>query len=113
MARRHALFIASLLGLAAVIGVVALGNTLSLGVASHKTQNAVIAKRTRQLDRFEASLRKQLAASKATPAVQTTPAPAAKAQRVVYVRPQPIVVHKHRAGGEYEGAEHEGGGLDD
>jgi hypothetical protein len=102
------LVVASLIGLAAVLGVVALGKTLGLGAASSNAQNAVIAKRTRQLDRFEAALHKQLAASKAArpaaDAVPTTP-PAPRAQRVVYVRPKPIVVHTHRAGGELE---HEG-----
>jgi hypothetical protein len=121
MARRHALIVASILGLVAVLGVVALGRTIALGTASSRAQDALVARRTRQLDRFEASLQKQLSASNRRAAVETTPAPAPTStpQQVVYVRPKPIVVHKSGSGGrEREGAEHErgeseGGGFDD
>lgn len=118
MARRHALVVASILGLVAVLGVVALGRTIGLGAASTRAQDAVVARRAHELDRFEASLRKQLAASEGTPAADSAPALASaapRAQRVVYVRPKPIIVGRQRAGAEYEheDGEHEAEGMDD
>ena len=97
----------------------------------------LIAKRNAQLDRFEASLRAELrkhppavpklpplpvaGLAAATPSAAPAPAAApAASQRVVYVRPAPIIVHKHRAGGEHESegsdhgdGSHGGGGGDD
>jgi hypothetical protein len=116
MARKHTLVAALALGLAAVLGVVALGRTLGLGAASSHASDAVVAKRMQQLDRFEAALRRQL---KATPSVPTAAPPAAApgAQRVLYVRPKPTVVTVHRSHGDddrYEAlAEHDGGGESD
>jgi hypothetical protein len=116
MARKHAILVTLVLALAAVLGAVALGHTLGLGAAANKANDALVAKRTQQLDRFEASLRRQLGQKAvALPAIPQAPTASTKApQRVVYVRPKPIVIHKHRAGGEYEaeGADH-GGGFDD
>ena len=128
MPRKHTLVVALSLAVAAVIGTVAVTKTVHLGRASAKpVSRVVIAKRSRQLDRFEASL---AAALKRTPpgipklppapsvlAARGASAPAA-AQRVVYVRPAPIVVHKHRAGGEHEAegvdrGDGGGGGGDD
>jgi len=131
MSRTTALVVVLALGFAAVTGTIALTKTVHLGQAAAKpaVSRAAIAKRKAQLDRFEASLRAQLRqkppaipklpptppAASATPAaVASAPAPVA-AQRVVYVRPAPIIVHKHRAGGEHEGQDHgdrEGGGDD-
>jgi len=131
MSRTTALVVVLALGCAAVTGTIALTKTVHLGQAAAKpsVSRAVIAKRKAQLDRFEASLRAQLKQkppaitklpptpppASATPAaVASAPAPVA-AQRVVYVRPAPIIVHKHRAGGEHEGQDHgdrEGGGDD-
>ena len=88
----------------------------------------VIAKRSRQLDKFEASLAAAL--RRTPPAIPKLPpipkVPAARtasgfapaARRVVYVRPAPIVVHEHRAGGEHEAESFDrgdggGGGGDD
>lgn len=127
MARKHTLVAALAVGLAAVLGVVALGHTLSLGAASHRANDAVVAKRSHQLDRFEAALRRQLRKTPAVPAKATAPAPAPMSpvaapaapvapapQRVVYVRPKPVVVTVHRHHGddgrEAEGASHDGGG---
>jgi hypothetical protein len=115
MPRKHTLVVALSLAFAAVVGTVALAKTVHLGrAASAKpVPRAVIARRSKQLDRFEASLRAQLRrtppaipklplrpAASATPAA-SVPAPASR-QRVVYVRPAPIVVRKHRAGGEHD-----------
>ncbi len=136
MSRKHALVVAAMFGLAAVIGFTALSRTVQLGSASRHANDAIVVAKTRQLNVFERSLHRQLAASHmpsaaataakrglapaaaptATgglpPAVAPAAAPKPQAQRVVYVRPPPIIVHKHRAGGESE-AEHESEGSDD
>jgi hypothetical protein len=130
MPRITAFVVVLALGFAAVTGTIALTKTVHLGQASAKStvSAAQIAKRKTQLDRFEASLRAELAkkppaipklpavpSSAPASAAASAPAPAASQQRVVYVRPAPIVIHKHRAGGEHEGSEHgdhEGGGDD-
>jgi hypothetical protein len=132
--RTQTLVVALSLGLAAAFGVLALTKTVHLGqaAAAKPVSERLIAKRNAELDRFEASLRAQLrkrppAVPKlpslpvAAPAAATPPASAQAApQRVVYVRPAPIIVHKHRAGGEHEaegpdhgdGSRGEGGGDD-
>jgi hypothetical protein len=133
--RTQSLIVAVSLGLAVVFGVIALNKTVHLGqaAAAKPVAKSLISKRTAQLDRFEASLRAELrkkppavpkvpktpiatptasapAAAPAAPAA--APAPAAS-QRVVYVRPAPIVVHKHRpGGGESEGSDHGDNGGD-
>jgi hypothetical protein len=136
--RTQSLIVAVSLGLAVVFGVIALNKTVHLGqaAAAKPVAKSLIAKRTAQLNRFEASLRAQLrkkppavpkvpktpiatptasapAAAPAAPAAPAAaPAPAAS-QRVVYVRPAPIIVHKHRAGGgESEGSDHGDNGGD-
>ena len=109
MTRINALLIALMIGFAALAGTFALTRTTQLGAAAQKQNAAVIAQKQRQLAAGEAALRKALAASPA-PASSAAATPAA--QRVVYVRPAPIVIHKHRAGGgEYEASN--GGGRDD
>ncbi len=139
MPRKQTLIVALSLAFAAVVGTVALTKTVHLGqaAAAKPVSKSLIAKRTAQLDRFEASLRAELRKKPpAVPKVPSTPvarpvapapaaAPAAApapaaTQRVVYVRPAPIVIHKHRAGGEHEseGSDHgdgsqSGGGGDD
>ena len=126
MNRTRALIVSLAVGLAAVAGVFALGNTLSLGNQAHASTDKQVAQRTAQLNRYEASLRKALAqkppalppvpaAATVTPSPQSavsTPAQSAPAVRVVYHRPPPIVVIKHRAGGEQE-SEFEGAEQDD
>jgi len=116
MKRIHALLIALLIGVAALAGTYAATRTAHLGAAAQQQSAAVIKQRERQLARGEAALRKALAQS---PAPAPAPAPAAArsaaatgAQRVVYVRPAPIVIHKRRAGGEYEAEGRDGGGND-
>jgi hypothetical protein len=136
MPRKHTLVVALSLAFAAVVGTVALTKTVHLGQTSAKpVSKTVVARRTKQLDRFEASLRAALKrtpppvpkklppippvsatpAVAASPAVSAAPAPAAApaaTQRVVYVRPAPIIVHKHPTGGEHEseGSDQGGGG---
>jgi hypothetical protein len=109
MNRKHALLIAVMLGLAALVGAFALARTTHLGAASQpKVSAARIARQEAALTRAEASLRRRVAhATAATPA-----APAPQAQRVMYVRPKPIVVTVHRHGGEHE-QESRGGASDD
>ena len=111
MSRTLAIVFAALLAVNAALGTVALTRTIHLGQASHTSSNAVVAKRTRQLDRFEASLHAQLAKkppplpkvpSGSASGGRTVSAAGAVAPRVRYVRPAPIIVHKHRAGGEHE-----------
>ena len=129
MPRTQTLIVALSLGLAVVFGTVALTKTVHLGqaAAAKPVAKSVLAKRTAQLDRFEAALRAELrkkppavpkvpstpiatpAASAPPAAPAAAPAPAVSQQRVVYVRPAPIIVHKHRAGGgehESEGSDH-------
>lgn len=130
MRRTHATAIALLLGTAGVAGTLAATRTVHLGASSAQpklTQRQIV-QRSRQLDRFEASLKKSLAQRPpALPAVSSTsasgaavaspqPLPAAAPVRVVYHRPAPIVIVKHRPGGGGEsgdGYEAEGGGADD
>lgn len=116
MSRTNAVLLALLLGFNAVVATVALTRTLHLGQSSHTASGAFVAKRTAQLDKFEASLKAQLAkkppplpkkpspptyaAASSTSAGSTTSVP-----QVRYVRPAPIVVHKHRTSGEHEGSE--------
>jgi hypothetical protein len=109
MQRIHALLIAMVIGVAAIGGTYAATRTANLGAAAQKQSAAVIKQRERRLAAGEAALRKALAQSPAPVAGRA--APATRAQRVVYVRPAPIVIHKHRTGGEYESRD--GGGSDD
>ena len=72
---------------------------------------------------MEVALRKQLAPPKPPALPAASPAPRAvirhrsrTQQRVLYVRPAPIIHIVHRHGGEHEGERrrtHEGGGFDD
>ena len=125
MSRTLAFAFAALLALNAAVGTLALTRTLHLGQASHRASGALVAKRTAQLDRFEASLRTQLA--KKPPPLPKMPtasvsgstsisaATTATAPRVRFVRPAPIIIHKHRSGGEHEAGDAlgDGGAADD
>ncbi len=137
MRRTHATAIALLLGTAGVAGTLAATRTVHLGAGSAQPtlSERQIAQRSRQLDRFEASLRRSLAqrppalppvpryaASSSAPAVASTPAAAPTAPaavvtpQIVYRRPAPIVVTVPRAGdasepdGEREGQSYEADG---
>lgn len=122
MNRTRALIVSLAVGLAAVAGVFALGNTLSLGNQAQASTDKQVAQRTAQLDRYEASLRNALAqkppalppvpaAETGTPSAQgaaSTPAQSAAPVRVVYHRPPPVVVVEHGDDGEHEAdGEHE------
>ncbi|MGZ8716218.1 MAG: hypothetical protein ACXWYO_03820 [Gaiellaceae bacterium] len=130
MSKVHITVIASLLAAAAIFGAVAATHTIKLGAANHASAAKTIETRTKQLDKFEASLRHALAkkppalpavpASTAATALQTlsaaprtgaapTPA-AAPQQRVIYRRPPPIVVVRHTSHGD-DGAESEQSAL--
>jgi hypothetical protein len=126
MSRRLAIVFVALLAVNAIVGTVALTRTIHLGQAQHTSSNALVTKRSAQLDRFEASLHAQLA--KKPPALPKVPsgsassgptgsAAGAVAPRVRYVRPAPIVVTKHRTGGDHEddaaSAGEREGGVDD
>jgi len=109
MNRTRALILALAIGVAGVAGVFALGHTISLGSQARATTDAQVAQRAARLDRYEASLRKALAQRPpklpplpASSAAGAALAPSAAPVRVVYHRPPPIVITKHRAGGEYE-----------
>jgi hypothetical protein len=114
--RTRALVVSLAIGLAAISGLYALASTLSLGRQSRAASDAQIARRTAQLDRYEASLRRALAqkppALPAVPAAGSGPSlQSAAPVRVVYHRPPPVVVVTHRAG-EHEN-ENEGVEADD
>ncbi len=135
MNKRHALLISLAIGAAAIAGTVAATKTAHLGRSATTTQSspaALITQRTKALDRTEAALRKALAerppklppvpkAATGSPIAAAPAAAAAPPQRVVYVRPAPVIRHVPRAGGhesEHEsegGSQHEngGGGFDD
>jgi hypothetical protein len=109
--RTRALVLSLAVGLAAVSGLFALGSTVTLGQRARSSSDVQVARRTAQLDRYQASLRKALAQK--PPALPPIPSSgnAATLQsavpvRVVYHRPPPVVVVTHRSGEhEDEGAE--------
>jgi hypothetical protein len=103
LSRIHAIIVASIVALAVVIGGTALSRSTAHG--STPAQSGVsaraLAARSAQLDAFEASLRRQLAA-----------APAARpAAAVRYVRARSIVVSVPRHHGD-EGESHNSEGQD-
>jgi hypothetical protein len=113
MKRRHLISISVLLAIAAAVGTLAAFRTAGIGTSSHAAtpSRAAIAERTRRLDRAEASLHRALARKPPALPASTTPRPA---QKVVYVRPAPVVHVLHRPGGdEGENREHDGGESDD
>lgn len=109
--------IAILLAAAAMLGAAAVTRTMSLGAGRAKTADASIHTRIRQLDRFEAALRRRLAqkppALPAVPKPVAAQAPAQAAPHVVYRRPAPIVVVRHLHHGDDGGESGASGGGDD
>jgi hypothetical protein len=109
--RTRALILSLAAGLAAVSGLFALGSTVTLGQQARASNDAQIARRAAQLDRYEASLRKALAQK--PPALPPVPSAgnassvqSAAPVRVIYHRPPPVVVVTNRAGEhEQEGDE--------
>ncbi len=120
MSKLHVTLIASLLAAAAILGAVAATHTVKLGAANRASTAKTVSARTKQLDRFESSLRRAL--ERKPPALPAVPKPAAVSPsrapapqaRVVYRRPPPIVVVRHTAHGD-DGIEREAssGGGDD
>jgi hypothetical protein len=104
MSRKHVFAVATLIAVAAVAGLSAVGRTVQIGTSTRKANDALVASKAQQLNRFERSLHRQLAAIPAVPA-DTAGTPASPAQGVMYVRPAPVVVHTHRAGGEHDEAD--------
>jgi DMSO/TMAO reductase YedYZ molybdopterin-dependent catalytic subunit len=93
MNKRHALLIALVLGVAAVLGAHAALRTTHLGAASRNATAAQLARREHRLNADEATLKRALT-DRHAPTASLTKRP----QKVVYVRPAPIVIHKHRSG---------------
>jgi hypothetical protein len=115
--------VALLVGIAAVLGAVAVTRTTGLGSAARHANNAAVSGRTKQLSAFAAKLQKELKAKPpALPKVPKIPAPAPpapaaalpapSAPRVVYHQPPPVVVTVHRHHGD-DGSSEGGGGGDD
>ena len=114
MNRKHVTGIALLLAVAVVAGMFALVRTT--GIASSNSRaatDALVRARTKQLDRYEASLRSRIHQLNAASSAQSTRAmpAAAAAQRIVYVRPAPIVRTSQRSH-ESRGSESERGNDD-
>ncbi len=119
MNRTRAFIVSVAAGLVAVTGALALSDTVAVGSQTNATTDQEVAKRTAQLNSYEASLRKALEevppALPAVPKVATTGASdqlaAGTPPSVVYQRPPPIVVTDQRAGdddeSEHEEREHE------
>jgi hypothetical protein len=133
---KHALTISLVVGIAAIAGTVAATKTIHLGrpAAKPAAASSSVATRSKALDRVEISLQKAL--KQKPPKLPALPAAVAaggapvagssaqQGQRVLYVRPAPIIRHVHRPGGHE--SEHEsshdsehggdgggGGGFDD
>jgi len=116
MTRTSALLVSLAIGVAAIFGVFAVTRTVSLGNNAKSTTEAQITARTKQLARYEASLRKALAQKPpALPprAAGRTATATAQPIQVVYHRPPPVVIHTHRATGEASFESTDGGGADD
>ena len=106
MARKHAFFIVVLLAAAALAGFTAFARTVDLSqpaaaTATTSLPNGALEKRLRALDRFEANLRKQLAAR--PPARKA--APTAVVTRVA--APAPAPAYEDEDEDEFEDDEHE------
>jgi hypothetical protein len=115
MQKIHVLAVALVLGLAAVVGVVAATQTTGIGAArsAARASDHAIAVRSKKLDSAERALARALKAR--PPALPHAPSPSAVAapaatSRVVYRRPAPVVILKHRAGGGEHEQESEGSG---
>lgn len=113
MKKIHVLVVAAVLGLAALVGVVAAAQTAGIGKAqTARVSDRAIAARTHKLDATERALKRALKdRPPALPARPSASTPAASSGRVVYRRPAPLVVIKHSgAHGEHE---HESESFDD
>jgi hypothetical protein len=102
MKKIHALAVAAILAVSAVFGFLAATKAAGLHSANTTSSSAAVIARAHRLDRVEASLRRALRDK--PPALPALPSArsAAPAPQVVYKRPAPIVVLKHRASSETE-----------
>lgn len=118
MNRRRALIVSLGVAVAAVAGIFAATSTISLGSEAKASTDQQVARRTAQLDRYEASLQKALA--EMPPKLPTMPTDAtveagvqtAAPARVVYRRAAPVVVGQSAGSDdeyEHEDDEHEDG----
>lgn len=102
MKRVHALVVAAIIAVSAVFGSLAATRTVGLHTANANASSAALSARAHRLDQVEASLRRALRDKPpALPALPSAPA-AVPAPHVVYKRPAPIVVLKHRPSSETE-----------
>jgi hypothetical protein len=113
MNKTHAVIVALLLAVAAVLGVFAASRTAGVGVAARsQASTATIAARAHRLDRVEAALRKALRdRPPALPAVPNAQKAPAVSPAIVYRRPAPLVVVRH-TGHHEDGEGHEHGNDD-
>lgn len=114
MKKIHVALIALLLGVSALLAVVAATRTAGLSAASGTSvTGATIAQRARRLDRVETSLRKALRdRPPALPAVPASSRERSASAAVTYRRPAPIVILRHTTHGDDAGEherDHEGG----
>ena len=99
MSKLNVLVIAALLAVAAVLGTVAATRTVSLGASARQTSASAVQARAKQLDAYQASLRRALAHK--PPALPPVPSASSRgAPRVIYHRPPPIVVVKNTHHGD-------------
>jgi len=114
MKRTGALVVSLAVAGAAAAGAFALTNTLSHGNEARASVDGVVASRTAQLDRFQASLRRALTQTPPPlPPAYTAPAVAsssASLTRVVYQRAAPVPA-VHTAGSEHENDKQSGDEL--
>jgi hypothetical protein len=119
MKKAHIVAIALLLGLAAMLGVLAASRTVGVvGVGASSRAQATtssVTARVRRLNKVELALRRALRdRPPALPRVPASTHGVVAAPRVVYRRPAPIVVIKHSAHHDDSGGEREAqGGGDD
>jgi hypothetical protein len=116
MDRRHALVISIFLGIALLAGSFAAIRTTQLGAQATVVPAAQIAAKNRQLDRYEATLRRE--ARTRPPSLPALPAKAGSAggspaPQVIYQRPPAIIQVVHSRHGDEHEQEHEGGEVDD
>lgn len=118
MQKLHVAAVALLLAGAAVLGSVAVARTTGLGSAARQANSAALSARAKQLTAYAAKLRQELKTR--PPALPSVPNPApaassppARAPRVVYRQPPPIVVTLHKHHGDDGSAETDGEGGGD
>jgi type II secretory pathway pseudopilin PulG len=104
MKKIHALAVAAILAVSAAFGLLAATRTAGLHSANASASSAAVAARAHRLDRVEASLRRALRDKPPALPPLLAPRAAPPAPQVVYKRPAPIIVVKHRPSSE---AEHE------